>query len=219
LLCVVGCCASGLQPEGWVIQLCCLCVSSGSMFAVPVRAPQTGRACEACLYRYLESICNRGSVGCPVQLTAVRPVGHRGKYTHSHSAVQSGFSNNKQCTFAAHIMADQPADLPFHSASASPEELAKAIWEAGKESIADKLGTFDNSLVVTNKVIKEGARGLEHSNDKFAPEAQVTHAATSQQLCAGGGASRPCTALLQSWAVSMQAARRRLACNAMSFQV
>lgn len=102
-------------------------------------------------------------------------------------------------------MADQPADLPFHSASASPEELAKAIWEAGKESIADKLGTFDNSLVLTNKVIKEGARGLEQSNDKFAPEAQVMHAATPQQLCAGGGASRPCTALLQSWAVSMQA--------------
>ena len=72
-------------------------------------------------------------------------------------------------------MADQPVDLPFHSASASPEELAKAIWEAGKESIADKLGTFDNSLVLTNKVIKEGARGLEQSNDKFAPEAQVTH--------------------------------------------
>ena len=68
------------------------------------------------------------------------------------------------------------ADLPFASASASPEELSRVIYDAGKESISDKLGTFDNSLALTNKVIKSSVKVLESNNDRFKGEAQARKA-------------------------------------------
>ena len=68
---------------------------------------------------------------------------------------------------------EDKVDLPFHSSSASPEELAQIIYDAGKDSVKDKLGTFDNSEALVNKIIKEAARHLEHAQDKCAGEAQV----------------------------------------------
>ena len=70
------------------------------------------------------------------------------------------------------------ADLPFASASASPEELGKVIFDNGKESISDKLGTFDNATAIRNKIIKEAVKRLEHDKDKFAGEAQARKATT-----------------------------------------
>ena len=75
------------------------------------------------------------------------------------------------------------ADLPFASASASPEELSKVIYDTGKESISDKLGTFDNATALTNKVIKEAVRALLHNQDKFAGEAQARKAPSYVGLC------------------------------------
>lgn len=75
------------------------------------------------------------------------------------------------------------ADLPFASASASPEELSKVIYDTGKESISDKLGTFDNATALTNKVIKQAQRLLEHNKDKFAGEAQARKAPSYVGLC------------------------------------
>ncbi|KAK9825146.1 hypothetical protein WJX81_004814 [Elliptochloris bilobata] len=73
------------------------------------------------------------------------------------------------------------ADLPFHSSSASPEELSKVIYDSGKESIEDKLGTFDNAEALTNKVIKEAVKHLEHAKDKFAGEAQRVASLKNQE--------------------------------------
>ena len=70
------------------------------------------------------------------------------------------------------------ADLPFASASASPEELSKVIYDAGKESISDKLGTFDNATALTNKVIKLAAKELAAHGNVCAGEAQAREAPT-----------------------------------------